>query len=253
MISRGFAIFLLFMGFATSAHAQLSQDARFEILRTVIAQQAAVRIAVPAGSDGVELNDAGELNSEKITKQIDKDGLAMEPGKVVTITKIDFGNKDLEIELDGGGKKKTSFLDKIQVGVGSKTTPIGGAPDKEPPKGSKIVLKFANKVPSALTPDELRALLDPVLDFNKSNFLKTGVDALPPEFKEAVLAKEARIGMDRNTVLMALGRPDNRVKEKVDGVEQEDWIYRGKGYRTTFVTFEDNVVIRIREHGVPSQ
>jgi len=252
MFYRGFAITLLCLSLANPVHAQLSQDAKFEILRTVIAQQAAVRIAMPVGADGVELSDSGQINREKMTKQLDKDGLAIEPGKVATITQIDFGGKTIEVELDGGGKKKKGILDHIQVGVGNQTRPIGGD-EKDNVKGSKIVLKFADKVPSNLTPDQLRALLDPVLDFNKSNFLKTGVDALPPEFKEAVLAKEARIGMDRSTVLLALGRPDNRVREKVDGVEQEDWIYRGKGYRTTFVTFEDNVVVRIREHGAPSQ
>ena len=217
-----------------------------------MAQQAASRIAMPLGSGGVELTEAGEIDQEKITEQLDEDGLAIEPGKVVTITKIDFGGDSIELELDGGGKKKTSILDRIQVGVGNKTTPIGGSDSAEPPKGSRITLKFDKKVPVNLTPDQLRLLLDPVLDFNPRNFLKTGIDALPEEFREAVMAKEARIGMDRSTVLMAMGRPNNRVKENVNGVEQEDWIYRGSGYRTTFVTFEDNVVIRIREHGVPS-
>ena len=231
-----------------SAWAQLSQNARFEILRTVMAQQAAARTAMPL--DGVELTDTGEVNLEKVTKELDKEGVIIESGKVVTITSINFGDKDIEIELDGGGKKTKGILDRIQVGIGGQTTPIGGPDQKEEePKGSRIVLKFAGKAPAGLTPDQLRQLLDPVLDFNKSNFLKTGVDALPPEFKEAVELKEARIGMDKSTVLLALGRPNNRVRETVNGIEQEDWIYSGKGYRMTFVTFEDNVVVRIREHG----
>ena len=230
-----------------SSWAQLSQNARFEILRTVMAQQAAARNPMPL--DGVELTDAGEINLEKVTKELDKEGVIIESGKVVTITSINFGDREIELELDGGGKKKKGILDRIQVGIGGQTTPIGGPDKEEEPKGSRIVLKFAGKAPADLTPDQLRALLDPVLDFNKSNFLKTGVDALPPEFKEAVELKEARIGMDKSTVLLALGRPNNRVRETVNGIEQEDWIYSGKGYRMTFVTFENSVVVRIREHG----
>ena len=233
---------------AAPAYAQVSRDAKFEILRTVIAQQAASRMALPRGGDGVELSESGQINQDEVNRQLDKDGEAIEPGKVVTVTNVDFGSRSIEIELDGGGKKKKGFLDHLEVGIGNRTQNVGGD-QKEDAKGSRIVLKFAEKVPVALTPEQLRAFLDPVLDFNRSSFLKTGVDALPPEFREAVLAKEARIGMDRSTVLLALGRPDNRVREKVNGVDQEDWIYHGKGYRTTFVTFEDNVVVRIREHG----
>src|SRR5262245_25823141 len=190
MCYRGFLILILCIAIVAPAQAQLSQNAKFEILRTVVAQQAASRVAMPLGADGVELTESGEIDQDKVTRQLDKDGLAIEPGKVVTITQIEFGSKSIDIEIDGGGKKKKSIFDRIQVGVGSQTRPVGGNDKEENPKGSKIVLKFANKVPVDLTPDQLRAMLDPVLDFNKSNFLKTGVDALPPEFKEAVLAKE---------------------------------------------------------------
>ena len=248
MTFRGLAITFLAVFIARPVSAQLSQDARFEILRTVIAQQAAARIALPRSSDGVELTDAGAVNPDKVTRQIDKDGLAIAPGKVVTITQIGFGDKSIEVEIDGGTKKKKGILDRIEVGMGNSTRPIGGD-QKEDAKGARLVLKFDGKVPSNLTPDQLRAMLNPLLDFDKSNFLNAGVDALPPEFREAVQLKEARIGMDKSTVLLALGRPNHRFTEKVNGTEQEDWLYNGKGFRATFVTFEDNVVIRIREHG----
>ena len=91
-------------------------------------------------------------------------------------------------------------------------------------------------------------MLDPILDFNKHNFLKTGIDALPPEFQEAVKVKEARIGMDRSTVIMALGRPDKKVREKVEGIDTEDWIYFQRGLRAQFITFEKDVVMRIRQY-----
>ena len=68
------------------------------------------------------------------------------------------------------------------------------------------------------------------------------------EFQEAVKAKEARIGMDRSTVIMALGRPDKKVREKLEGVDTEDWIYFERGLRVQFVTFENNVVVRIRQY-----
>jgi len=250
MIPRVVLVGLLGLSLCSPLPAQISRDSKFGILRTIIAEQASARIALPFGADGVELSEAGEINKEKLEKDLKKNGQSIETGKVVTVTDIGFADNKIEIELHGGGKNKKSFLDKTQVGVGvgNRTTPVGRDDKTQKAKGSKIVLRFEKKVPPDLTPELLKELLSPVLDFNKHNFLKTGIDALPPEFQEAVKAKEARIGMDRSTVIMALGRPDKKVREKVDGVETEDWIYFERGLRVQFVTFESNVVVRIRQY-----
>ena len=247
MIYRSFLAALLCIGASLSLPAQISRDAKFEILRTVIAEQAAARIALPFGNDGVDIEDSGQVNKEKLSADIKKNGQSIETGKVVTVTEISFDDNKIQIELDGGGKNKKGFLDRIEVGVGSQTTPVT-RDDVRKAKGSKIVLRFAKKVPADLTPDQLKQMLDPILDFNKHNFLKTGIDALPPEFQEAVKVKEARIGMDRSTVIMALGRPDKKVREKVDGIDTEDWIYFQRGLRAQFITFEKDVVMRIRQY-----
>ena len=247
MLYRSLLIGLLSLIVAVPLPAQISRDAKFEILRTVMADQAASRIAMPFGTAGVDLSDAGEVNKEKVEADIKKNGQSIEVGKVVTVTEISFGDNKIEIELDGGGKNKKGFLDRLEVGVGTQTRPVSND-DPKKAKGSKVVLKFVEKVPPDLTPDRLKQLLSPVLDFEKRNFLKTGIDALPPEFQEAVKVKEARIGMDRSTVIMALGRPDKKIREKVDGIETEDWIYFQRGLRAQFVTFENDVVVRIRQY-----
>jgi hypothetical protein len=247
MIHRGFLASLICLCLSFPLQAQISRDAKFELLRTVLADQAAARIAMPFGADGVEVSENGEVNKEKLDKEIKKNGQSIASGKVVTITDMSFTDNKVELELDGGGKNKRSFIDHIQVGIGS-----GGGPVREDPakkaKGSKIVLHFAKKVPPDLKPEALKEMLKPVLDFNKQVAIQSPVDALPPEFREAVKAKEAKIGMDRDTVIMALGRPDKKVREKKDGVDVEDWIYFQRGLRAKFITFEDNVVVRIAEY-----
>jgi hypothetical protein len=250
MVCRGFLSALIGLILCIPLPAQISRDSKFGILGTIIAEQAAARIALPFGAGGVELWETGQINNEKLEKDLKKNGQSIETGKVVTVTAIEFDDDKIEIELDGGGKNKKSFLDRIQigVGVGNRTTPVGRDDKTGKAKGSKIVLRFEKKVPPDLTPELLKELLNPILDFNKRNFLKTGIDALPPEFQEAVKAKEARIGMDRSTVIMALGRPDKKVREKVEGVDTEDWIYFERGMRVQFVTFENNVVVRIRQY-----
>ena len=250
MIYRFFPAGLVCICFCLPASAQISRDARYEILRTVIADQAAARVALPFGADGVEITDEGQVNKEKLDRDLRKNGQSIEPGKVVTVTDISFDDDKVEIELDGGGKNKKSFLDRVQVGVGvgNTTTPVGRDDKTAKAKGSKVVVRFVKKVPADLSPDHLKEILVPLLDFNKRSFMKTGIDALPPEFQEAVKAKEARIGMDRSTVIMALGRPDNKFRETKNGIYTEQWLYYQRGLRALFVTFEDNVVVEIKQY-----
>ena len=244
---RSFWAILICVCVSFPLRAQISRDAKFELLRTVLADQAAARIDMPFGADGVEVSENGEINKDKLDKEMKKNGQSIVTGKVVTITDMSFGDNKIELELDGGGKNKRNVLDHIQVGIGN-----GGGPVREDPtkkaKGSKIVLHFAKKVPPDLKPEALKEMLRPVLDFNKQIAVQSPVDALPPEFREAVKSKEAKIGMDRDTVIMALGRPDKKVREKKDGVDVEDWIYFQRGLRAKFITFENNVVVRIAEY-----
>jgi hypothetical protein len=224
----------------------------------MISEQAAARVGLPFGTAGLELSDSGNINQEDLAKEIRKNGRSVEPGKVVTVTNIELGDRSISIELNGGGKNKPSFFERIQIGVGGVGTGPNTNPQPRPDDpakvtGSKVTLKFAQKVPSELTPDQLKELLDPVLDFEKSNFLRTGINALPPEFQEAVKLKEARIGMDRSTVILAMDRPHERHRDPK--LNEEYWLYRGRGLRVTEVTFDaaEGIVIRIVEHGPPEQ
>ena len=249
MSYRSIFAVLICLAASTPLSAQLSRDARFEILRTVVADQAAARIPLPFGNDGVEITDSGQINEDKLKRDLQKNGQSVEAGKVVTVTAVAFDDSKIEVELDGGGKNKKSIFDRIQVGVGTnnKQVPIQNDDKIAKAKGSKIIVRFASKIPANLSPVQLKEILTPLLDFNKHNFMKTGIDALPPEFQEAVKAKEARIGMDKSTVIMALGRPNQRSYDKKDGEPREQWIYQLRGYHTTFVTFEDNVVVEIKQ------
>jgi hypothetical protein len=245
MNTRLLGAVILCLAASVSLSAQVSKDAKFKILGTVIAEQAEARIAMPFGMEGVEVNDEGEINQKKVESEIKKHGQAIEAGRIVTITAIDFADDKIELELDGGGKNKKAWYDRIEVGVGSTTTPIDRK-DESKAKGSKIVLKFAKKVPPEITPDHLHELLMPVLDFNKHNFMTSGVEALPPEFQQAIKEKEAKIGMDRGTVILAMGRPDRKSYDKDSGgAQQETWIYYGRGKKATFVWFQNDVVIKV--------
>ena len=85
---------------------------------------------------------------------------------------------------------------------------------------------------------EFKKILKPVLDFERRSATEQFVETLPEPIQAAIKEKRAVEGMDRETVLLALGRPKNKVRETKDGVDYEDWIYGEPPGRITFVTFE---------------
>src|SRR5437870_4856369 len=128
MIHRSFLASFICLCLSIPLHAQISRDAKFEILRTVLADRAAARIDMPFGGDGIELSENGEVNKEKLDKEMKKNGQSINTGKIVTITDMSFDDNKIELELDGGGKNKKSFIDHVQVGIG-----YGGGPVREDP------------------------------------------------------------------------------------------------------------------------
>src|SRR5207249_1933778 len=145
---------------------------------SMISAEGAARIPMPLGKNGVDLSENGVIDRDKLQKEIASNGQAITPGKVVSITAIEFGDKTMEFELNGGGTKKKSVLSRIQIGVGG--TSSQGTPQAQAQAqaiGSKITLKFSGKVPSDLSVEQLKDLLNPVLDFTKQSTARAGIDA----------------------------------------------------------------------------
>lgn len=74
------------------------------------------------------------------------------------------------------------------------------------------------------------------------------MDTLPPDVQKAIQDKRPTVGMDREMVIAALGRPDRKVREKgPDGGETEDWIYGHPPAKTIFVKFEGDKVTKVEQ------
>jgi hypothetical protein len=85
------------------------------------------------------------------------------------------------------------------------------------------------------------------MDFEKRTATELYANTLPPEVQQAIKDKRVLEGMDRDQVLLALGRPVHKSREVKDGLELEDWIYGKAPGRITFVTFNGNKVIKVKE------
>src|SRR5207245_358241 len=122
-------------------------------------------------------------------------GAAIHTGDTVQITKLEFRGHSIVVDVNGGGRGKHSWREHLQIGMvgspfptGSTTTtrPDSGPPGIQPGAGSTVFLEFNKTVPD-LSPDDLKQLLAPILDFSKQRSASVQwVDTLPPEMKKAI-------------------------------------------------------------------
>jgi len=154
------------------------------------------------------------------------------------------------VDINGGGRGKTRLRDRVHM-------EIGGAPTMQVSRpgtpvntnaGATLFLDFDKPLPE-MTPDNLKQYLSGMLDFSRQRSAAVQwVETLPPEMQKAVKEKRPTVGMDRETVLAAIGRPDRKVRERApDGVETEDWIYGKPPAKTVFVKFEGDKVIQVEQ------
>jgi hypothetical protein len=237
----------------------LQPRSRLELIRYVSGEFAKAVNPLPAGKKGYRQAAGKPVDEQALRRAASSSGTAANPGDQVQITKLDFKSNEIWVEINGGSRKKKSWRDRISIGIGgggvggpttttkqTSDTPSGPAGFRG--LGSTIILDYGKSIPD-LTPDELKEHLSGFLDFSKQRSAAVHwVDTLPPEFKQAIAEKRAMVGMDREMVVAALGKPERKVRERdLDGLETEDWIYGHPPAETVFVKFAGDKVIAVRE------
>jgi len=232
---------------ATSLVAEkLTSEQRVEILRGMFAEYATAKTFLPKSKKPLEYKSTGEFDKaewQEIGKQL---GPAARPGDLVQVTKVDIGDDKIVFEINGGAKGKRKWYQNVEVGTGNRTTPINSQQNTAAPGGTTIALLFPKEVPG-IQASELKKMLAPILDFEKRSATEQVIETLPPEVQAAVKEKRAIEGMDRDQVLMALGKPRTKVRETKEGTDEEDWIYGQAPGKVTFVTFANGKVTRVKE------
>jgi hypothetical protein len=114
--------------------------------------------------------------------------------------------------------------------------------------GSNIALVFGKDDVPSISADEVKSMLAPIFDFSKQHSAtKDYVQTLPEPIKKAIHEQRAINGMNREQVMLAMGRPRNKSRETKDGDEMEDWVYGEPPGKMTFVTFDEGKVVKVRE------
>jgi hypothetical protein len=234
----------------------LGDESKLKLIRYVSGEFGKAVKPLPAGKDGFLVYVGKSINQELLDRAVATHGAAVNTGDSVQITKLEFREHSIVVDLNGGGRGKRRWRDHLQIGLGggmppmqtTTTTQQGGPPGLQPGMGSTIFLEFTKVVPD-LSPEDLKKLLAPFLDFSKQRSAAVQwFDTLPPEMKKAIQDRRPAMGMDREEVVAAIGKPDHKVRERdTDGVDIEDWIYGQPPSKTVFVRFSGDHVTSIKQ------
>src|SRR5208283_3082655 len=239
--------------------ATLQENSKLALIRYVSGEFAKARKPVPGGKDGFILYTDKPLNQDSLDHAVARRGAAVNTGDSVQITGLEFKERTIGVDLNGGGHPKRHWRDHLQIGMGggmpmpqtqTTTSPQEQGPAGfQPGMGGTIYVQFPKTIPD-LTPDELKEILGPFLDFARVRSAAVHwIDTLPPEMKKAITERHAMLGMDREEVVAAIGKPDRKVRERdANGNDTEDWIYGHPPDKTIFVKFTGEHVTAIKQY-----
>jgi hypothetical protein len=236
--------------------ATLQDQSKLDLIRYVSGEFAKAIKPLPAGKEGFLVYVGKPVSTELLDRAVATHGAAINSGDNVQITKLEFHDHTIVVDVNGGGRGKKNWKDHIQIGMGggpqinstqTKTTD-SDVPGVRPGMGSTLFLEFTKAVPD-LTPADLKQILSPFLDFSRQRSASVHwTDTLPPEMKKAIQDRRPAVGMDREEVIAAIGKPEHKVRERdAEGNEIEDWIYGQPPSKTVFVRFQGERVTSVRQ------
>ena len=233
--------------------ARLSPQERLLLIRGLQSEFIFVRRLLPVSKEGaIVKNGRVTPNEDEIRHVAANKGIAAKPGDKAQITALDIQDDKIVFEINGGPKKKGHWYDHVQLGAGG----VGpqGQPSQQPQQdqldgnlahGCLVTLAFNGLVPS-LTVDQVKQLLLPVFAFNAKTSAEALIDKLPPIVQQALKSHKVLVGMNRELVNAAKGRPQQRLREKDEkGADYEEWIYGAPPEEVQFVRFTGDEVSRL--------
>jgi hypothetical protein len=222
---------------------KLSERGRRELIRNMDAEQGFAHRALPMGP-GLTLQANGKLTPgpEDYKKMIFEKGQSAAPGDRVLITAMTIKPDRIVFDLNGGPYAKHRFLSHIQLNDAPVVAPQDAA------TGARVTLVFEGGVPEISAP-ELKALLEPVIDFGIKSSDQAYAETLPGPLKEAIASHEVLVGMTHRMVQAALGAPESKLRDQPsgdpNGARYEEWIYGHVPQTVKFVRFVGDHVVMV--------
>jgi hypothetical protein len=243
----------------SGSSARLSDTQRRDLIRALMAEPVYIHRIFPMGKTGIRIEDGKVTpNEAEVRMMAAQSGTAAKPGDRAKITDVHFLSKGIVFEINGGPVKKKKWYERLEVGGGGgSTTSSGQGPVDETKlysnaQGSFVLLQFKDHIP-ALTPDEVKSLLEPAFDFKAGSVAEAYEHAMPPKIADAIKNHRVLVGMDRDMVTYAKGRPPRRYRDRDGDNEYEEWIYGQPPEPVEFIRFVGDRVARIETMQVDGQ
>ncbi|MGA3209654.1 MAG: hypothetical protein ABSD20_00010 [Terriglobales bacterium] len=226
----------------------MTKETRMLVIRSLNAELVYVRHVLPQGTKWITVKDQKIIAPDEgeLQRLVSTFGPAVKPGDRAMISNILIKEKSILFEINGGPKKKTKWYQHVQISAGS--TPLSPTEDAtKNPHGSMIELLFDTQFVPELTGDQIRDLLHPVFDFKAQSAAEAYMESVPPQVKEAIKNHEILVGMNREMVDYAKGRPDRKIREQdaATGKDYEEWLYGQPPAEVQFVRFHGDEVVRL--------
>ena len=235
---------------------KMTGQTRLLVIRSLQSERVFARIMFPQGDKGLKIkNGVVSPSSAVIAQQVAEFGPAVRPGDRCVITDVQIKDRYIILEINGGSKKHQKWYQHIQVISNAGETPIPGGPSPQSldAHGTTVTLEFDKYIPE-LTGDQVRALLAPVIDFKALTTAEAYEKTLPPKIQQAIKEHKVLVGMDKEMVTFAKGRPPRKIRDKDDkGQDYEEWIYGTPPEEVDFVRFKGNEVARLEIMTVDGQ
>ena len=241
------AVITLLPGLLPAAN-KLTWEDRVELTRGLTAEYATVKVLLPRSRKPLEFDSKGTYDKGVWTTVSREGGPAARTGDLVQVTKVDIEDDRIVLQINGGYKGGKKWYQGVQIsgGMGGAQVPVNQGNDSNAPGGTSIAILF-HKPLEPIKAIEVKKLLAPVLDFEKRSATQLYSESLPPEMQQAIKEKRVMVGMNREQVIMTLGRPEHKSRETKDGLEIEDWVYGQAPGKITFVTFNGDKVIKVKD------
>jgi hypothetical protein len=222
----------------------ITERGRRELVRYLEAEQGFAHRTLPLGDDIVlmangNLTPGGDAYKELLYKK----GESAQPGDRVVITTVTVKADRIVFDINGGPYLNHRFLRHIDIN----DMPLV-ANDGAQVTGFRLTLVFEGGIPDISAP-EVKALLDPIIDFGVKTGSEAYADTLPAFLKKAIAQHDVLVGMDRKMAIAAMGAPESKVRELLPGSTDrhyEEWIYGQAPQTVRFVRFVGDRVIQVR-------
>jgi len=222
----------------------LTERGHLDLIRNLESEQGFAHREVPFGA-GLTLIANGNMNpsGEEYKRMLYQKGQSAAPGDRVQVTSLKFEGDRMVIDFNGGPYAKHRFLSHISID----DMPL--VYEGPIATGFRITLVFEGGLPE-VSAAEVKALLDPVVDFKAKSAAEAFANTLAPRVRDAVERHQILVGMNKRTVVAAMGEPQTKHREHTDTENEnspvlEEWIYGQPPQATQFVRFRNGKVVRL--------